>query len=46
MVIPFKGAIDAFLSIFNLLPYPIQAFIVMSLLIIIGACILKMVSNL
>lgn len=46
MVIPYIGAISAFLSIFNALPVPVKSFILTALFILGGVALLERVVDL
>lgn len=46
MVIPYYGALNAFLAIYNAIPFEMRAFIVASLLVGGGSCLIIEVKNL
>lgn len=46
MVIPYAGALNAFLVLYSLLPYPIRSFIVTSIVLSLGVGFLRIIRDL
>lgn len=46
MVIPYAGALNAFLAIYSNIPYSIRSFIVMALVVSLGVAFLKFLMSL